>query len=429
VEKFIVEGRHPLAGTIRPSGNKNAALPILAATLLTDEEVVLDNLPDIRDVRHMIALLDDLGVTIRKLDEHKMVLRATTIRKTEPDATLSRQLRGSFLLAGPLLARCQQVTLAPPGGDLIGRRRLDTHILALEGLGARVEATPYRYEMSSEARLQSADIFLDETSVMATENAVMAAVTAPGTTLIRNAASEPHVQDLCHCLNRMGARISGIGTNMLTVEGVDRLHGCQYTIGVDHTEVGSFIALAALTGNGLLIQDAAPENLRMTLLAFGRLGIHVEVRGPDLYVPRHDRLIITADYHGAIPKIESSPWPGFPTDLMSVAIVVATQAEGTILLWEKMFEGRMFFVDKLLAMGARIVLCDPFRVVVVGPSPLHGEEVVSPDIRAGVALLIAALAAEGRSCIRNVHQIDRGYERIDERLRALGAQVERVKEG
>ena len=435
MESFVVEGGHALQGTIRPAGNKNAALPCLAACLLTDQEVTLHNVPDIRDVAVMLSLLGDLGAEVRRLDEpgdkspgYNVAVRARQVRKQDPDPHLTREMRASFLLAGPLLARCGGAVMPRPGGDMIGRRRLDTHLLAFEALGSQVEIAHAQYTLRAAHGLQGQPIFLDEASVMGTENTVMAAVTAQGTTIIRNAASEPHVQDLCRLLNVLGAHIEGIGTNTLTIHGVDSLHGGEYTIGPDYMEIGSFIGLAAVTGSELTIAPVVPDDLHMIRLVFQRLGVRTELRGNELYVPRHGPLRIVADVHEAIPKVDDGPWPAFPADLISVAVVVATQAEGTVLIWEKMFESRLFFVDKLLAMGARLVLCDPHRLVVVGPAPLHGEEMVSPDIRAGIALLIATLCAEGQSTIRNIQQIDRGYERIEQRLSALGAHIARVRE-
>lgn len=426
MESFIVKGGRQLKGEIRAAGNKNAALPILAACLLTEEEIRLSNVPAIRDVETLLTLMEDLGVTVRRSGANDVIVQARTVDKTVLRAELASRIRGSLLLAGPLVARCGRATLPRPGGDLIGRRRIDTHLLALEGLGAQCEVNHKSYTMYSRGRLSGADLFLDEMSVTATENAIMAAVLAKGTTIVRNAASEPHVQDLIAFLQGLGARIEGSGTNVLTIHGVDTLAGGSYRIQPDHTEIGSLIALAAVTHSEITITDTVPEHLRMTLMVFNRLGVHVQIKGNDVFVPRQERLLVVPDAHGAIPKIDDGPWPAFPTDMISIAIVLATQAEGTVVIWEKMYEGRMFFVDKLLAMGARLVLCDPYRVVVVGPSTLHGEEMVSPDIRAGVALLIAALCAEGTSVIRNVGQIDRGYERIEQRLCALGAQIERV---
>jgi len=426
MDRFVIEGGYPLQGTVTPSGNKNAALPILAATLLTDQEVIIKNLPLIDDVKTMLQILISLGVEVRVLGEGEVALRAHNIQRTDIEPELARRMRASVLLAGPLLARCKSVTLSQPGGDLIGRRRVDTHIMALRALGAQVEVGP-AYTMKAES-LKADDIFLDEASVTGTENTIMAACLTPGTTIIRNAASEPHVQDVGRFLNQLGAKISGLGSNTLVIEGVDRLGGGEFEILPDHIEVGSLIACTAITGGEVLIKNAALEHLGMTLMVFRRLGIEVEIRGNDLFVPHHDSLKVVADAHGAIPKIDDAPWPGFPTDLMSIAIVVATQAEGTVLFFEKLYESRMFFVDKLISMGARLILCDPHRVVVVGPSRLHGDVMESPDIRAGIALVAASLCAEGQSVIKNIGQIDRGYERIDEKLRALGARIERGKD-
>jgi UDP-N-acetylglucosamine 1-carboxyvinyltransferase len=425
VEKFIIEGGIPLRGTVTPSGNKNAALPILAASLLTDQPITVRNAPRIRDVEDMLALLAGLGVEISELNAHDFVLRARNVRETKLDRDICAQIRASILLAGPMLARRGEVSLPPPGGDVIGRRRVDTHLAALRALGAEIR-TNDGYEMHADG-LRGEDIFLDEASVTATENALMAAALAKGTTTLRNAASEPHVQDLAHLLIQMGARISGIGSNTLMIEGVERLHGAKVEIGPDYIEVGSFIGLAAVTHGELLIQNATPEQLPMVVLAFERLGVKCEVRGNDVFVPAQQSLKIQSDAHNAIPKIDDGIWPAFPTDLMSIMLTVATQCEGTILIHEKMFETRMFFADKLVSMGARVILCDPHRAVVVGPGELHGERLESPDIRAGMALLLAALCARGRSIIGNIGQIDRGYERIEEKLQKLGARIERVK--
>jgi UDP-N-acetylglucosamine 1-carboxyvinyltransferase len=427
VERFTIEGARRLNGAITPAGNKNAALPLLAATLLTDQEVVLHNIPQIGDVVNKITLLKKLGVRVERRCDHSWALCAAGVGNADPDIATARLIRTSVLLAGPLLARRGHVTLPRPGGDVIGRRRLDTHFLALAGLGAAIEVTPNEYVLRAD-RLCGADLFLDEMSVTGTEQAIMAAALAKGTTTICNAASEPHVQDLCRFLNTLGARISGIGTNMLTIEGVARLGGGEYTIGPDFMEVASFIGLAAVTGSAIRIRGARPEEHRMTRIAFGRLGVSWQDDGSDIVVPCDQDLHVQEDFHNAIPKIDSAPWPGFNPDLISIALVVATQARGTVLIHEKMFESRLFFVDRLISMGARIVLCDPHRAVVVGPSQLYGEPdgMPSPDIRAGMALLIAALCAHGRSVIYNIGQIDRGYERIDQRLRALGAQIERV---
>jgi UDP-N-acetylglucosamine 1-carboxyvinyltransferase len=421
--KFVVEGGRPLNGTIRPAGNKNAALPIIAATLLSDQEIVLENVPDIRDVRTLLELLAVLGADVEWLGDNRVRVQAREVGVNDLDASMAAKIRASILLAGPMLARVGRMVLPPPGGDVIGRRRVDTHFLALSKLGAVVKADRgYHLETTG---LKGADIFLDEPSVTATENAVMAATLAKGTTRLRNAAAEPHVQDLCHMLNTLGAKISGIGTGILEIEGVDRLGGGTFRISSDHIEVGSFIGLAAVTRGEILIEDAAIEHLDSTLLGFDRMGIRCEPRGRDLFVPGDQERVVRMDLGGHIPKVDDGPWPAFPADLTSIALVTATQCRGTILIYEKMFESRMFFADKLISMGARIVLCDPHRAVVVGPSRLHGGAVESPDIRAGMALLIAALGAEGTSHIYNVGQIERGYERIDERLRALGASIDR----
>lgn len=422
--KFVVEGGRPLGGTVRPAGNKNAALPILAAALLTDEPVVIENVPNIRDVRTQVELLTALGAEVTWPDRNTVRLHARDVGATDISPAQAARIRASILLAGPMLARTGRIALPPPGGDVIGRRRLDTHFLALSRFGAAVETSAAVYTLSADT-LNGADIFLDEPSVTATENAIMAAVSARGTTRLRNAAAEPHVQDLCRMLVTLGARIEGIGTNVVEIEGVERLAGGTFRISNDHVEVGSFIGLAAVTGSELLIEDAVIEHLDSTLLAFERLGIRCEPRGRDLLVPAEQELTVRPDLGGHIPKIDDGPWPAFPADLTSIALVAATQCSGTVLIFEKMFESRMFFADKLIGMGATIVLCDPHRAVVVGPSRLRGGIVESPDIRAGMALLIAALGAEGRSQIFNIGQIERGYERIDERLRELGARIKR----
>jgi UDP-N-acetylglucosamine 1-carboxyvinyltransferase len=424
MEKFIIEGGYPLSGTITPSGNKNAAFPLLAACLLTDEPVALRNLPAIGDVQTMGELLAGVGVSIERLDVHSWRLHARDVRTSDLDPDLFGLVRGSVTMAGPMLARLGTVHLPHAGGDVIGRRRMDTHFLALSALGAEVSDDGL-FQVRGR-RLRGADILLDQASVTATENAVMAAVLAEGTTVIRNAACEPHVQDLCRMLCQFGARIEGCGSNVLTIHGVERLHGGEYTVGPDYMEVGSYIALAAATGGELLIKNAGPEHLRMAGLMFERLGVCFEARGPDVFVPADQSLVVTPDVGGAIPEIKDGIWPAFPTDLMSIAVTLASQSRGTVLIHETMFEGRLYWVDKLIWMGARIISCDPHRCVVQGPSPLHGDVVESPDIRAGMALLIAALCAEGQSTIRNIGQIDRGYERVEEKLRTLGARIERV---
>jgi UDP-N-acetylglucosamine 1-carboxyvinyltransferase len=424
MQSFVIEGGRPLSGTVRAAGNKNGALPILAACLLTDEPVRLSNVPRIRDVETMTELLADVGADVEWTGPNDVRVHAAGIPKHELDELLCRQIRASFLLAGPLLARLGRVRVPPPGGDVIGRRRLDPHIHAFAELGVEISIDG-RYDMAADA-LRGTQIFLDEASVMATENAVMAAVLAEGETLIGNAACEPHVQDLCRFLNSLGSRIEGIGSNVLRIHGVEQLGGGEYRIAPEHIEVASFIGLAAVTGGDVTIADAAPEDLLPILPVFARLGVEVEIDGSSVRVPPNQELEIQDDLGGQIPKVEDGPWPAFPADLTSIAVVTATQARGTILVFEKMFESRLFFVDKLVGMGARIILCDPHRAVVSGPSQLYGERLTSPDIRAGMAMLIAALCAEGTSTIGNIREIDRGYERIDERLRSLGAAIERV---
>ena len=428
MEAFIIEGKAPLNGVITPSGNKNAAFPLIAAALLTDEPIVLHNLPQIGDVQTMLDIVENLGVEVNRHDDRKVTLRAGTIRTTTPDPTLFSRIRGSMVLIGSLLAREGEINLCQPGGDQIGRRRVDTHIMALEALGAKFEYNGNFVLKASQLRGQ--DILLDEASVTATENAILAAVLAEGTTVIRNAASEPHVQDLCLMLNKMGAHIEGISSNVLTIHGTESLHGGEYTLSSDYLEVGSFIALSAVTDGEILIKNAYPEHLRMTLMVFERLGVKPEIRGNDLFLPDHQRLVVMPDIGDAIPKIDDAPWPGFPADMMSVALVAATQASGTVLFHEKMYESRLFFVDRLISMGARIVLCDPHRALVQGPSIMRGERqgISSPDIRAGIAILIAALCAEDVTIIRNIRQIDRGYENIEEKLLTLGAKIKRVRE-
>ena len=426
MEKFIIEGGVPLKGEVTPSGNKNSALPILAATLLTGEPVVLHNLPDIRDVRDMRQLIASLGVTMEDLGNNSWRIIARTVRPADLDPDLCARIRASILLAGPMLARTCEVHLPPPGGDVIGRRRLDTHLLALKALGADIH---YRRAFDFKAKsLKGANILLDEASVTATENVIMAAVTARGTSVIRNAASEPHVQELCHMLVALGAHIAGIGSNTLTLEGVNELHGGEFTIGPDYLEVISFIGAVVVTRGEVRIRKAGPQYLDMSRMVFRRLGVDWSVEGEDLIVPPKQRLKVEADLGGAIPEIKTNIWPAFPTDLMSIAIVVATQSRGSVLFHNWMFEGRMYFTDKLKGMGAQIILCDPHRCIVNGPTRLYGEKLESPDIRAGMAMLLAALAANGTSTIRNVGQIDRGYERVDEKLRALGAKIERSTE-
>ena len=423
--RFLVEGGHPVSGVITPSGNKNEALPTLAATLLCRGRTVLRNLPRIADVTTLLEILEGIGVVVHSRPDGDLVLDASGELDPEPDPALVSRIRGSFLLAPGLLLRTGRAVLPRPGGDRIGRRRIDTHLLALKEMGAEVEVGDRLYHLRLESGFREADVFLDEASVMATENALMAAAVARGTTRIMNAASEPHVQGLCHLLMAMGARIEGIGTNCLEITGVDAPGESEHRIGPDHIEIGSFVALAAMTGGELRIEGVVPSDLRMIRMVFRRLGVRTEFQDGDLLVPGDQELVIQDDIHGAIPKVDDAPWPGFPADLTSIALVLATQARGMVLIHEKLFESRLFFVDRLIAMGARIVLCDPHRAVVVGPAALHGDTMASPDIRAGMALLAAALCASGRSVIMNAHQVDRGYERIDERLRSLGARITR----
>jgi len=425
IETFLIEGGVPLSGTVRPAGNKNAALPILAACVLTADPVTLDNVPRIRDVEAMIDLLVDIGVEVEWLGPNRLRVWAADVRKTRLNAELCSRIRASILFAGPLLARFGAADIPPPGGDVIGRRRVDTHLMAFAGLGAEV-AADREYQLAAPSGLRGADIYLDEASVTGTENAVMAAVLAKGTTIIRNAACEPHVQDLARMLVKMGADIRGIGSNVLTITGRAQLGGCTHDVGPDHIEIGSFIALAGVTGGDLRIKDTEPEDLRMIRLVFSRLGLRTVLDGADVLVPGEQSLIAQRDVGEFKAKIQDGPWPAFPADLTSIAIALATQCSGSVLVHEWMFENRMIFTDKLVSMGADIVLCDPHRAIVTGPARLRGERLSSPDIRAGMAMLIAALCATGRSEIQNIREIDRGYERIDERLRDLGAQIERV---
>ena len=423
-ETFVIEGGQALGGRVRAAGNKNGALPVLAACLLTSEPVVLSNVPRIRDVETMIALISALGADVEWTGQNEVRVHAADVSSYELDPELARRIRASFLLAGPLLARLGRASVPPPGGDVIGRRRLDPHIHALAELGAEIDIGD-RFELRT-AGLRGKHIFLDEASVMATENTVMAAVLTPGETVIGNAACEPHIQDLCRFLQSLGAQIEGIESNVLRITGVDSLRGGEWEIGPDHIEVGSFIGLAAITGGDVTIDAVRQADVVSILHGFEKFGVHVE-RGDDFVrVPPRQELVVQDDLGGHIPKIEDGPWPAFPSDLTSVALTIATQSAGTILMFEKMFENRLFFTDKLVSMGARIILCDPHRAVITGPSKLSGQRMESPDIRAGMAMLLASLCAEGSSTIGAVYQIDKGYERIDERLRALGAQIERV---
>ncbi|MCM2562006.1 UDP-N-acetylglucosamine 1-carboxyvinyltransferase [Lutimaribacter sp. EGI FJ00015] len=422
--EYIVEGGNRLSGSIEPSGNKNAALPIIAAALLTEHPVTLTNVPRIRDVEALVELVASVGAETEWTGPNELRIQARNVRPADLDPDLCGRIRASILLAGPMLARCGEVTLPPPGGDVIGRRRLDTHFLALQQLGAEISLDgSYSFRAS---RLVGADVFMDEPSVTATENALSAAVAAQGTTILRNCASEPHVQDLAHFLIALGADIEGIGTNCMTVHGGRPLTAAQHRIGTDFIEVASLVGLAAVTDSELRITNAGVEHLRSTLMGFDKLGVKCLVEGDDLIIPKGQEKTVVPDFGGHVPKIEDQPWPAFPADAMSIAIVTATQCDGMVLMFEKMYESRMFFVDKLIGMGARIVLCDPHRAVISGPTKLRAARLESPDIRAGMAMLIAAMGAEGTSVINNAQQIERGYERIDERLNALGARITRI---
>ncbi len=423
MEKFVIQGSAPLAGTIRSSGSKNEVLPCIAATLISDQTIVLENVPRIEDVLVLIQILQEMGGEVTWSGENELTINNAGVSVSKVPMELCRQLRASILLAGPLLARFGQVELPPPGGDVIGRRRLDTHFLGLAALGATIE-TEGVFRIQAK-QLEAADIFLDEPSVTGTENIIMAAVLARGTTLIRNAACEPHVQGLCRMLNTLGAHIEGIGSNTLTVRGTKSLWGGRHTIGPDYLEVGSYIGLAAMTRSELTIEGVRPTDMRMIELMFGKIGVRFDMNNERVVVPAEQELRVQNDFMGQIPKIDDAPWPMFPTDMMSVLITTATQCEGAILFFEKMFDGRMFFTDSLVGMGARIILCDPHRVVVTGPASLVGATLSSPDVRAGMSLLLAALAAKGQSTIYNVRHIDRGYERIEDKLRSVGAQIER----
>src|SRR5688572_7543315 len=426
MEKLLIEGGVPLSGTIVPAGNKNAALPLLACSLLTDQRVVLHNVPRIRDVEAMLDLLADLGVKIERKAENTVSLQADDVKGTELRAPLAKRIRASFLVAGPLLGRFGSALMPPPGGDVIGRRRLDPHLDAFRALGATVEHGRDVRITAPDGGLQACDFLMDEPSVMGTENALMAAALTDGTTVIRNAASEPHVQDVARMLNKMGAAIEGIGSNVMQVHGVSELGGCEHTVTPDHIEIASFMALAGVTGGELRIQGCVADDMRMIRMVFQRLGLRTELEGDDIVVPGGQELVVERDAGDYQSKVEDGPWPAFPADLTSIAVALATQSRGSVLIFEKMFENRLFFVDELITMGAEITICDPHRAIIIGPRRLRGQRLSSPDIRAGMAKLIAALCAEGTSEIHNVQQIDRGYERIDERLGALGARIERV---
>jgi UDP-N-acetylglucosamine 1-carboxyvinyltransferase len=427
MEKFVIEGGAQLSGTVVPAGNKNGALPLIAAALLTEEELVLRNVPRIADVETICDLLAELGADVQWRGENEVAVCCAGVdgAAVAPDRALSERIRASFLLAGPLLARFGRADMPPPGGDVIGRRRLDPHLDALRAMGADIEISRDIVLMAP-GGLRAGDVFMDEPSVMATENALMAAALTPGTTVLNNAASEPHIQDLARMLVKMGADVQGIGSNVMTVAGAAPLRGCEHELAPDHIEIGSFIALAGVTGGELRIKDTVPGDLRMIRLVFERLGLRTELDGDDVIVPGGQKLVCATDVGDYKLKLQDGPWPAFPADLTSIAVALATQSEGSVLIHEWMFENRLIFTDKLVAMGADIVLCDPHRAIVTGPSRLRGERVDSPDIRAGMAMVIAALCAEGYSEIGNIRQIDRGYERIDERLRALGARIERV---
>ena len=421
MHEYLIEGGFPIKGTITASGNKNAALPCIAATLLTDEPVILRNIPKIEDTTVMLNILQSFGAKATNIGPHDWKITAENIQPICIPAELSKKIRASILFAGPMVARCNKAEMLPPGGDVIGRRRLDTHFLALEQLGARVEISDHFTFTAN--KLIGTDIFLDECSVTATENALMAAVLAEGETTITNAASEPHIQDLCNMLIAMGAKISGVGSNILKIKGVNKHHSCDFTIGHDYMEIGSFIGLAAVTKGSITIEGVKGLDLRPLKTGFSKLGITWTQKDDSIIVSQVQEMKTNADVGTKIPKIDDSPWPGFPPDLTSIMTVVATQVEGTVLIFEKMFESRMFFVDKLISMGAQITLCDPHRAVVSGPSPLHSDHLVSPDVRAGMAMVIAAMIAHGESRISNVYQIERGYENLVDRLKALGAHI------
>lgn len=426
MEKFIIEGGVPLKGEVTPAGNKNAALPLVAACLLTEEPVILRNVPHIKDVQVMRRLVESLGAEVEELDDRTWRITARDLRPADLNPDLCRRIRASILVAGPLTARINEFKLPPPGGDVIGRRRLDTHILALRALGVDVQYD--RGFTFRSDKMRGADFLMDEASVTATENAIMAAVTTPGDTVIRNAASEPHIQELCHFLNRLGARIEEIGSNTLHIHGVSKLHGGEFTIGPDYLEVISFVGAAAVTRGSLRVRNAGTGDLQMIRHVFNRLGVTWDVEGDDLVVPADQSMEIIPDLDGAIPEVKTNVWPAFPTDLISIAITVATQARGSVMFHDWMFSGRMYFTDKLVGMGAKIILCDPYRCLVQGSNQLYGENLESPDIRAGMSLLLAALTARGKSTVRNIGQIERGYEDVDKKLRALGANIERMQE-
>lgn len=425
MHEYLIEGGYPIQGTVKASGNKNAAFPCLAATLLTSEPVILHNIPEIQDTKVMLEILKALGARVKSLGKNSWEIQCEEVKSSELPSELNKKIRGSIVFAGPLLARTGKCKMTPPGGDVIGRRRVDTHFLALQALGVNIHVNGC-FDFTA-TKLVGADIFLDEASVTATENAVMAAALSEGTTILQNCASEPHVQDICKMLNLMGAKITGIGSNILHIEGVKKLHGCEFAIGPDYIEIGSYIGMAAATKGRITIKGIRPEEMRPLKYSFAKLGITWRIEGDELTVPNIQELKVNDDLGNAIPKIDDMPWPGFPADLTSIMTVVATQVDGTVLIFEKMFESRMFFVDKLISMGAKITLCDPHRAVVCGPSVLHGDHLVSPDIRAGMAMVIAAMCAHGESRISNVYQIERGYEDLVGQLQKLGAHIKVVE--
>ena len=437
MQHFSIEGGYSIKGTIKPQGNKNEALPVICAAIMSANPVRIHNIPDIQDVRNLLNIIRALGANVKYVhegDNHSIEIHARDILTSQLSEELTSSIRGSITLIAPILARKKEVYMPKPGGDKIGRRRVDTHLLALEALGARIKVSREGYHITAE-KLVGSEILLDEASVTGTENAVMAAAVAHGISIIENAASEPHVQGLCRFLVSQGVKIDGIGSNILKIHGIgnfSELSGTEHFIGPDYLEIGSFISIAALTNSEITIQDAVPRDLRMIRMVFKRLGIEFDYEHPgesktNLIVPKNQKMIIQTDVHGEIPKLDDAPWPAFPADLISIALVTAVRCTGTVLIHEKLFESRLYFTDKLISMGAKIVLCDPHRAVVIGPSPLHAAQLTSPDIRAGMALVIAALAAEGTSLIQNIIQIDRGYEKIDERLRALGAHISRME--
>ncbi len=421
---FLIEGGYPITGEIRLSGSKNAVLPMIAASLLTEDEIILHNVPDILDVSNMLKIAESLGVRIERSGAI-LKLRANSISSTAVPQALSNQLRTSLMFAGPLLYRCREASFWPPGGDDIGRRRIDAHLYGLKCLGAKLVSDEPPFVLSA-PQLKGRDLFFDEASVTATEHIMMAAVVAKGKTIIRNAASEPHVQDLAELLRKMGAKISGSDSNTITVEGVDKLHGAEHTVVGDHIEAGSFLAMSAATGGELTIHGTIPRHYWMMRRIFERFGAKFALFSDRIHLPGGQRLSVRPDFGNAVPVVSDGPWPQYPTDMMSCTIVMATQAKGTVLFFEKMFESRMYFVDRLIMMGANAIVCDPHRVVITGPAKLRGTEMSSPDIRAGMAMLIAALCAKGSSTIHRAEVISRGYENIDAKIVSLGGKIKRT---